>query len=81
MAELTRTWTETAPRLASRKLSFDLRNVTYADVSGKQALKDIFAQTGASLVTSTPWTQYLAEEITSQNQNRIEEEPRDGNSE
>jgi anti-anti-sigma regulatory factor len=80
-AELSRTWLETAPRLASRKLSLDLRNVTYTDVSGKQILQEIFAQTGASLVTSTPWTQYLAEEVTGQNQNRTEGEPKDGNNE
>src|ERR1017187_2949732 len=81
VAELSRAWLETAPRLASRKLSLDLRNVTYTDVSGKQVLYEIFAQTGASFVTSTPSTQYLAQEVAGQNQNRIQQEPRDGNNE
>jgi anti-anti-sigma regulatory factor len=63
VAELIRIWVETAPRIASRKLSLDLRNVTYADVSGKQALIDIYGQTGAELVASTSWTQYLVEAI------------------
>jgi hypothetical protein len=63
VAEISRAWVETAPRLAARKLSLDLRNVTYADALGKQALRDIHAQSGAELVVSTPWTQYLAEEI------------------
>jgi anti-anti-sigma regulatory factor len=63
VAEISRAWMETAPRLASRKLSLDLRNVTYADALGKQALRQIHAQSGADLIVSTPWTQYLAEEI------------------
>jgi anti-anti-sigma regulatory factor len=63
VAEISRAWMETAPRLASRKLSLDLRNVTYADALGKQALRHIHAQSGAELIASTPWTQYLAEEI------------------
>jgi len=63
VAEISRAWMETAPRLASRKLSLDLRNVTYADALGKQALRHIHAQSGAELIVSTPWTQYLAEEI------------------
>ena len=61
--EISRAWMETAPRLAARKLSIDLRNVTYADALGKQALRHIHAQSGAELIVSTPWTQYLAEEI------------------
>jgi hypothetical protein len=56
---------ETAPRLAQRELLLDLRNTTYADAAGKQALSYIHAQSGAALITSTPWTQYLAGEIRS----------------
>ena len=33
-AELGRLWEETAPALANRKLSLDLRGTTYADASG-----------------------------------------------
>jgi hypothetical protein len=63
VAELGRVWLETAPRLASRKLSIDLRNVTYADVRGKQVLRDICSLAKAELLTSTPWTQYLAADV------------------
>ncbi len=63
VAELNRFWAETAPRLSNRGLSLDLRNVVYSDAAGKQVLREIYAQTQARLVTSTPWTQYLAEEI------------------
>jgi hypothetical protein len=64
VAELSRVWLETAPRIASRKLSIDLRNVTYADVGGKQVLRDICSLAKTELLTSTPWTQYLAAAIT-----------------
>jgi hypothetical protein len=74
VAELGQAWAEAAPRLASRKLSLDLHNVTYADVSGKHVLRDIYAQTGARLIASTPWTQFLAGEVTSNNADRIEME-------
>jgi ABC-type transporter Mla MlaB component len=61
--ELSRAWTELAPRLDQRKLSLDLRNVTYADVAGKAVLRAIVAESKAEIVASSPWTQYLAEEI------------------
>jgi hypothetical protein len=61
--ELDRVWVETAPRLAARKLSINLHNVTYADANGKQVLRAIYAQTDAQLLASTPWTQFLAAEV------------------
>jgi anti-anti-sigma regulatory factor len=63
-SELDRVWVESAPRLQSKKLIIDLHNVTYADAKGKQVLRDIYAQTQAELVASTPWTQFLVEEVT-----------------
>ena len=63
MAELGKAWRETAPRLVGRKVSLNVRNVTYADAGGKQVLRQIFTETGAELVTGSPWTQYLADEI------------------
>jgi EAL domain-containing protein (putative c-di-GMP-specific phosphodiesterase class I) len=63
VAELIDFWEETAPHLSSRKLSVDLRDVTYIDADGKRALKDIYTLTGAEFLASTPWTRYLAEEI------------------
>jgi anti-anti-sigma regulatory factor len=64
VAELTRFWLTTETQLGSRKLTLDLRNVTYADAPGKRVLTGIVTHTHPKLVTSTPWTQYLAEEIT-----------------
>jgi anti-anti-sigma regulatory factor len=63
-AELDRTWSELAPSLGTRKAAIDLRNATYADESGIRVLHKIYSQTAAELITSTPWTQYLAEEVT-----------------
>ncbi len=64
VAELKRAWVDLAPRLKDRTLSIDLRNVIYADASGKQVLREIYGQTHAKLIASSPWAQYLAEEIT-----------------
>jgi anti-anti-sigma regulatory factor len=69
-AELDRLWEETSPVLASRKLSLDLRETTYADAGGIQVLRAIYSQTEASILTSTPWTQYLAEEVTRKSENQ-----------
>ena len=63
VAELSRVWVETAPRLAKKTLSIDLRNVIYADAGGKQLLGDIYSQTRAKLIANSPWAQYLAQEI------------------
>jgi anti-anti-sigma regulatory factor len=62
--ELSRVWLESAPTLGRRKLLIDLRNTTYADESGIRVLREIYSETAAEIVTSTPWTKYLAEEIT-----------------
>ena len=62
-AELDRLWEETAPSLAERKLSLDLRETTFADAGGIRILRAIYSQTGAAILTGTPWTQYLAEEV------------------
>ena len=64
-AELDRLWSQTAPAVAGRELSLDLRDTTFADADGIRALKDIYFQTGARILTGTPWTEYLAEEVSS----------------
>jgi anti-anti-sigma regulatory factor len=68
--ELSRFWKETASSLAQRKLLLDLRETTYADATGMQVLQTIYSQTGASILAVTPWTQYLADEITTNNPNQ-----------
>jgi anti-anti-sigma regulatory factor len=64
VAELNRTWSEIAPSVGRRRVLVDLRNTTYADSSGIRVLRQIVSQASAEVITSTPWTKYLAEEIT-----------------
>ena len=66
-AELGRLWEEKAPAFAQKKLSLDLRETTFADAGGIRILQTIYAQTGAAILAGTPWTQYLAEEVTNTN--------------
>jgi anti-anti-sigma regulatory factor len=75
VAELGRAWAEAAPRLSSRKLFLDLRNVTYVDMNGEQALKNIYAQTAATFVATSPSLLFLAGEIAGNNSGRIEKGP------
>jgi len=75
VAELGQAWAEAAPRLKSRKLSLNLCDVTHVDSGGKQVLKRIYAETGATLIASNPWTQFLASEIAGDNEDEIEREP------
>jgi anti-anti-sigma regulatory factor len=70
--ELDRVWVETAPALQERSLSLDLRETTFADAGGIRILKTIYSQTGARILAATPWTQYLAEEVTANNSNAME---------
>jgi anti-anti-sigma regulatory factor len=60
--ELNRAWQKLAPSLGSRKLSIDLRGVTFMDMTGRQLLAEIHAKTGAEFLADTPMTKYFAEE-------------------
>jgi hypothetical protein len=72
--ELSRTWKEQASLLANKKLSLDLRDVTYSDPRGTQVLKEIYAQSGAELVSGNPWTRFLAEEVKRANLQTVDQE-------
>jgi anti-anti-sigma regulatory factor len=72
--ELVRVWTESAATLDRRKTTIDIRNVTYVDEQGKNILRDIYDQTQAELLASTPWTRYLAEEVMRNSANHSKEE-------
>lgn len=73
-AELHRVWQQTLPSVMGRPFYLDLRDTTYADVVGIQVLRAIYTQTGAFVLTSTPWTEYLADEVKRQNTARKSEE-------
>jgi hypothetical protein len=65
VSELADFWAKTAPRVASTKLFVDISDITYADFAGIKALRAIYSQAHAELVSNSPWTRYLAEEIRS----------------
>ena len=65
--ELGRLWEEKAPVVAQKKLSLDLRETTFADAMGIKVLRTIYSRTGAAILTGTPWTEYLAEEVACRN--------------
>lgn len=61
--ELGRLWEEKAAAIANKELSLDLRNTTFADAGGIKVLRAIYSQSKALILTGTPWTEYLAEEV------------------
>jgi len=63
VAELCRAWRETAPRLGSKTLLLNLRGLTFSDEEGKQVLRDIVLQTNAEISSGTPFTKFLAQEL------------------
>jgi anti-anti-sigma regulatory factor len=65
--ELGRLWEEKASSVVQKRVSLDLRDTTFADAGGIRILKAIYSQTGAAILTGTPWTQYLAAEVAGSN--------------
>jgi hypothetical protein len=60
--EFDRTWRAHAPSLGSKKLQLDLRGVDFVDAEGSKLLREIYRQTKASFLTSSPWTQHFADD-------------------
>lgn len=73
-AELGRLWEEKSPVVAQKQLSLDLRETTFADATGIQVLRVIYSQTRAAILTGTPWTEYLAEEVERKNSQQADTE-------
>ena len=65
VGELARLWEQTLPKRGGKGIALDLRSTTFADAGGIRVLRSIYSQTKAALLTSTPWTQYLAEQVAS----------------
>jgi len=59
---LHRAWQDLAASLGSRKLSVDLRGVTFMDKAGRNVLAEIHTKTNADFVADTPMTKYFADE-------------------
>ena len=69
VTELERVWNDVAKRLDGKKLSLDLRDVTYSDAGGKRVLREMFARSRAEFITHSDWSHHLAEEIKNFNGN------------
>lgn len=63
VAELDRAWVEAAPRIGSKKLTIDLRDVTYADAAGKDVLLKILSESDAEMVADPLQMADLAREL------------------
>ena len=60
--ELHRAWQDLAASLGSRKLSVDLRGITFIDAAGRNILAEIHGKTNANFLADTPMTKYFAAE-------------------
>ena len=60
--ELHRAWEDLAPSLGSKKLTVDLRGVTFMDAAGRKVLAEIHGKTKAEFLADTPMTKYFAAE-------------------
>jgi hypothetical protein len=61
--ELNRAWADITTRLDGKKLSLDVRDLTYSDADGKRVLREMFSRNRAEFITNSAWSQNLAEEI------------------
>ncbi len=69
VAELEQAWKQVATRLNGKKLSLDVRDLTYSDASGKQVLREMFSRSRAEFITHSDWSHHLADEIRNFNGN------------
>ena len=60
--ECAKAWQSLSPKLQAKKLCLDLRGVTFVDRTGMDLLTEIYQKTGAKFLTSSPLTQYFAEQ-------------------
>jgi hypothetical protein len=61
--ELQRAWRDLGPSLGSKKLTIDLRGVTYMDGTGIQVLADIHPMTGTEYLADSPLSKYFVEQV------------------
>ena len=60
--ECRQAWLALAPSLRAKKLTLDLRGITFVDDSGAQLLRDMYRETHAEMFTDSPLTSYFAEQ-------------------
>jgi hypothetical protein len=79
VAELDRVWRETIPSLGGRTVRLDLCDLMYTDEAGKETLRGMVSATGAEMIASSAWSQYLAEELRDGKHRNGIREAEDGN--
>jgi hypothetical protein len=62
VAELDRAWEEASVTLGEKKLTLDIRGITFLDENARQLLAGIFTKTQAEFIADTPLTKYFAEQ-------------------
>jgi hypothetical protein len=62
VAEANRCWQSLKDSLASTKFTLDLCGLSFADVEGRQLLREIYTKTHAAFLTDSPLTKYYAEQ-------------------
>ena len=62
VAELDRAWQELEPTLGEKRLSMDLRGVTFVDENARHLLAEIYAKTRAEFIADTPLSKYFAQQ-------------------
>jgi hypothetical protein len=65
ISELAREWDKLMPFPRGKKLSLDLRGMTFVDKRGVEALRRIYGHTRAEILADTPMTQDFARKICS----------------
>lgn len=60
--EFDRAWHDLGPSMGSKRLQVDLRSVDFVDAKGTQLLRQIYQQTKACFLTSSPLTQHFADD-------------------
>ena len=69
--ELDRAWRELIPRIDSKRLIIDLRGVTFVGEAGRKLLAEFCAQNGGRILANTPMTMYVAQQIMSGHNTRV----------
>jgi len=59
--EFRRAWLALAPAVSQRKLSLDLRGLTFIDERGLQVLREVRGATRAAVLADTPLTKHFAD--------------------
>lgn len=62
VSEANQSWHSLEESISSKKLNVDLRGVSFADVEGRQLLREIYDKTHAAFLANSPLTKYYAEQ-------------------